>query len=226
MQLSDHDYRLRETEELVLRPGVSPTPAYDDDLDYREYVDRMFVDLRAKRIPTEPDVLGPYFRKGAPFRAKVTPPNEPGVLMLVSGRVWGIDSRRPLEGTQIDIWQANARGHYDDDDPAHPPQPKSFTNRARLITDEHGHYEYETIHPGPYRMDADTWRSPHIHYKVRCSGYRTLVTQLFFAGDPYEDSDPFFKSALMIVLSETQINGVTVQLGIFDIVLAPHHEMV
>src|SRR5262245_36511394 len=44
---------------------------------------------------TEPNILGPYHRTGAPYRAKITPPLEPGDTLVVRGRVWGLDTRRP-----------------------------------------------------------------------------------------------------------------------------------
>lgn len=221
MDHREHDFATQDSAEFILRPEIQPTPGYDENQEYRRYIDRKLESLGAKRTPTESDVLGPYFRKRAPFRAKITPPNEPGTLMVISGRIWGIDSRRPVTDVHIDIWQANAQGHYDNEDPKRPPAPNSFENRARLVPDEHGYYEYETIHPGAYKMDANTWRSPHIHYKVQSPGYKTLVTQLFFAGDPYEDIDPFYKRALTISLMEEKLNGARVQMGVFDIILAP-----
>jgi catechol 1,2-dioxygenase len=219
----EHDLAVENSEELILRPDAQPTMSYYDDAHYLNYVDALYAKSQVSRPTTEPDVLGPYFRKGAPYRAKVTPPNEPGTTLIISGRIWGIDSRHPLDGTFIDIWQANAEGHYDNEDPAHPPAPSSFKNRVRLISDEHGRYEYETIHPGPYRMDPTTWRSPHIHYRVGHQAYKRLITQLFFQGDPYEDSDPFFKRALAIPLMRSQTNGKVLESGVFDIVLIPRH---
>jgi catechol 1,2-dioxygenase len=217
----EHDLAIENSKELVLKPDARPTISYDDDEHYLQYVDAMYARSLACKPPTEPDVLGPYFRKGAPYRAKVTPPHEPGTTLLISGRVWGIDSRRPINGTVIDIWQANSEGHYDNEDPKHPPAPGAFKNRVRLITDEHGGYEYETIHPGPYKMDPNTWRSPHVHYRVTHERYKRLVTQLFFRGDPYENSDPFFKQSLAIQLTQEQVNGKPLESGVFDIVLVP-----
>jgi catechol 1,2-dioxygenase len=218
---AEHDLSVDNTEELILRPDVQPTPSYHDDERYVHYVDTLYRTSQSSRPPTEPDVLGPYFRKGAPYRAKVTPPNEPGVSLLISGHIWGIDTRRPLSGVTIDIWQANAYGHYDNEDPKHPPAPRTFTNRVRLVSDEHGRYEYETVHPGAYKMDPTTWRSPHIHYRLRHESYKVLITQLFFRGDPYEDTDPFFKRSLAIPLTQGQMNGKPLESGIFDIVLVP-----
>jgi len=206
---ADLDLALANSNELILRPDAEPTMSYDDDENYHYYLDAIYTQSSA-RPPTEPDVLGPYFRKNAPYRAKVTPPNEPGTTLVVSGRIWGID-----------IWQANAEGHYDNEDPNHPPAPNCFTNRVRLVADEHGRYEYETVHPGAYKMDPTTWRSPHIHYRVGHERYKRLVTQLFFRGDPYEDSDPFFKQSLAIQLQQVQANGKPLEKGVFDIVLIP-----
>jgi catechol 1,2-dioxygenase len=217
---AEHDLADTNSEELILRPDARPTISYDEDEHYHLYLRTIYVESGSVRPPTESDVLGPYFRKGAPYRAKVTPPNEPGTALLISGRVWGIDSRRPLNAVTIDIWQANAEGHYDNENPQHPPPPHSFKNRVRLVTDEHGRYEFETVHPGPYKMDASTWRSPHVHYRVQREGYTRLITQLFFRGDPYEDSDPFFKQSLTIQLMQEMQNGKPLEIGIFDIVLA------
>src|SRR5262249_19153891 len=91
--------------------------------------------LPAKGAPTEDNIIGPSYRAGAPFRAKVTPPLEAGKVLVISGRVWGFDTRKPLAQAVIDVWQANAAGRYDNDDPQRPPAKEVFHNRARLITD-------------------------------------------------------------------------------------------
>ena len=133
---------------------------------------------------TEDNILGPFYRSGAPFRGKVTPPLEPGTVLVISGRVWGLDTRKPLPLTALDIWQANAKGRYDNDDPAHPPDKDVFKYRTRLITDETGYYEFETIHPAPYKIGPEAWRPSHIHYLVRAAGYKTLGHAALLQGRP------------------------------------------
>ena len=64
----------------------------------------------AQFAATEDNILGPFYRRGAPFRAKITPPLEPGTVLLVRGRVWGADTRKPLVNAVLDVWQANAKG--------------------------------------------------------------------------------------------------------------------
>jgi catechol 1,2-dioxygenase len=170
--------------------------------------------------PTEDNILGPYHRKFAPFRAKVTPPLEPGEMLVVRGRVWAQDTRKPLAGAIVEVWQANAAGRYDNDDQDKPPKPGVFVNRARVLADETGHYEYETIKPGRYKIGPQLWRPAHIHYMAAAAGYKTLVTQLYFKGDPYNDKDDFIKQSLIIDPLVKKFRGGSVQLGTFDIVLA------
>jgi protocatechuate 3,4-dioxygenase beta subunit len=173
-------------------------------------------------LPTPSDVLGPFYRKGAPFQTDIAPPVAKGTALVISGIVHGLGARKPLANALLDIWQANADGHYDNDDPSHPPPPNVFTDRARLRTDRHGSYEFRTVYPGAYKMDATTWRTPHIHYKVEARGYATLVTQLFFDGAPYLATDPFVEKELIIALRALQGDRGPYWSGTFDIVLARH----
>ena len=170
---------------------------------------------------TEDNILGPYYREGAPFRAKVTPPLVKGTTLVVRGRVWGFDTKKPLPGAILDIWQADADGRYDNDDPANPPAKGVFVNRTRVMTDETGYYEYETIHPGQYKIGPNTWRPAHIHYLVRKAGYTPLVTQLYFKGDKFNAVDEFIKPSLIITLEMVKAGVGAIESGVFDVVLAP-----
>src|SRR5208283_2628541 len=131
------------------------------------------------------NIIGPYYRSGAPFRAKVTPPLEPFTVFVISGRVWGFDTRKPLVPAVLDVWQANAEGRYDNDDTKNLPARDVFRYRARMVTDETGYYEFETVHPAPAKVGPDAGRPSHIHFLVRHPGYKTLVTQLYFKGDAH-----------------------------------------
>jgi catechol 1,2-dioxygenase len=168
---------------------------------------------------TEPNIMGPFFRSQAPFRAKITPPLSSGVVMLIQGRVWSFQTKKPIQNAVLDIWQANAKGRYDNDDPSKPPAPNVFLNRARLITDESGYYEFETVHPGHYPLDESRLRPAHIHYRVTHPNHKTLVTQLYFKGDTHIEGDPFVRPSLIIQLKEQKIGTGVCERGIFDIVL-------
>lgn len=201
-------------------PSAEPKQA---DVRGNAYQDKRFanVQLPEKAAPTEDNILGPYYRTGAPFRGKVTPPLEAGKVLLISGRVWAFDSKRPLANAVLDIWQANAKGRYDNDDPKNPPAKDVFLNRTRLLTDESGYYEFESIQPGAYQIGPKEWRPSHIHYLVRVPGYKTLVTQLYFKGDPHNKTDDFIKESLIIEVREQKVNGGSYGAGTFDVVLAP-----
>ena len=56
---------------------------------------------------TATDIEGPFFIPSAPFRAEVCPPLEPGKVLVIRGRVYGHDSKKPLANAVIDIWQAD-----------------------------------------------------------------------------------------------------------------------
>jgi catechol 1,2-dioxygenase len=170
---------------------------------------------------TEPDVIGPFYRNGAPYRAKISPPRAKGDSLLIAGCVQAADTGAPLASSLIEVWQASADGHYDNEDPQHPPPTDSFANRARIVTDEDARYLFETIYPGPYKFDGTRWRAPHIHYVVRARGYKTLVTQLFFQGAIYNDIDPFIKQSLIRrLLNISTDDGGAYLSGEFDIILA------
>ena len=199
---------------LLLREDARATPS-DGSSVPQAIAESLPEDSKA----TASNIEGPFYRKSAPFRGKVTPPLEPGKVLLISGRVWGLDTRKPLAGATLDIWQANDKGRYDNDDPRNPPKSDVFVNRTRVITDEQGRYEFETIHPGSY-LNGKQYRPPHIHYRVAADKYRTLITQLYFKGDKYQDVDPFIKDSLIIPLAEQTNGDQKYRSGTFDIVLA------
>lgn len=202
--------------DLRLDPDLKPTESYNErhltalGLTPSEISDR---------APDGP-YLGSNFHDNAPFRGKLTLPHELGKILVIKGHIRGADTREPLPHVKVDIWQANKNGHYAED--ATEQNAPSFI-RARVYSDQHGYYEFETIHPGAYETqdrDGPFWRAPHIHFRVRCLGYEWLVTELFFSGDPHHDSDRFLVPSLVIQLSNKQRNGQDYEEGVFDIVLS------
>lgn len=51
-------------------------------------------------------------------------------------------------------------------------------------------------------------------------GYKTLVTQLYFKGDPMNAKDQFIKASLIIPLTTDKGDSGSYERGTFDIVLA------
>jgi len=210
---------------LTLRADAGPTDATRDVHNYQEFLDERGVPQiqpAGKWEPSHEDILGPYFLQGAPFRGKVTPPLTPGDLLVMRGRIWGLDTKKPIANAVLDIWQADGRGSYDLDDPRKPPPRRDFRNRIRLMADETGYYEYETIRPGAYRIGAGPrgFRPSHIHYMVQARGYKKLITQLYFKGDKHLKTDRWAsRSNLIVGPQKVKVAGGAYELGTFDIVL-------
>jgi protocatechuate 3,4-dioxygenase beta subunit len=210
---------------LALRADAGPTDATRDVHGFQKFLDEKGiprVQPAGKWEPSHPDILGPYFLQGAPFRGKVTPPLEAGDLLVMRGRVWGHDTKKPIANALLDVWQADARGSYDLTDPRKPPPSREFRNRIRLMTDETGYYEYETIRPGAYRIGAGPrgFRPAHIHYMIQARGYKKLITQLYFAGDRHLKTDRWAsQSNLVIQPQKVKVAAGKYELGTFDIVL-------
>jgi protocatechuate 3,4-dioxygenase, beta subunit len=120
-----------------------------------------------------------------------------GERIIVSGRV--VDEEdRPVDGTLIEIWQANAAGRYAHESDQHDaPLDPNFSGGGRLITDGEGGYAFTTIKPGayPWGNHANAWRPAHIHFSIFGPAFATrLVTQMYFPGDPLLAADPIWNS--------------------------------
>lgn len=192
-------------------PDVPPAPAprYADYLAER--------DRAGETIPpTEDNIEGPFYRPGVPFRTRLHNPGEPGDLIIVSGTVVARNGR-PIAGAVLDIWHANHMGQYDNGDPEHPPAANEYHLRGRLRTDEQGRFTFESIRPGHYRITPLEFRAAHIHFKVSAEGYQPLVSQFFFAGEPHNQADPWFKPSMVLQL---QFDGERRYRANFRIVLA------
>ena len=62
--------------------------------------------------PTPAEVMGPFFRKGAPDNRVLRAPGDAGFPLKVSGKV--MDTRGLLiEGAKVDFWHADKEGEYD-----------------------------------------------------------------------------------------------------------------
>ncbi len=176
---------------------------------------------------TEPDIVGPFYRFGAPFQARLAGPDEPGARLSITGTVFSADCTTPLPGALIEVWQANHTGVYDTAKPGNFTDTGTFHLRGMLVTDAQGQYAIETVMPGRYPVPPDLpglekyaglTRPAHIHFRVMESLHVPLTTQLYFKGDPFLAGDPWagHKSTLAIDLE----NDGAARRGQFDIALA------
>lgn len=160
-----------------------------------------------KCSPTVRGAGGPFYREGAPWRARLCGADEPGQPLLIAGRVTAAGTCDPLKGAVIDIWQADAAGHYDNE---------RFHLRGRVRADDEGCYSFETVLPGNY-SDGGFERAKHIHYIVSAPGHTPLTTECYFEGDARNQTDQLVRSSLVIPLSQGQGKQLK---GTFDFVLA------
>jgi protocatechuate 3,4-dioxygenase beta subunit len=127
--------------------------------------------------PTQNDVEGPYYVPDSPFRTILADRDEPGEHIVIKGTVYSTDCTTPVKDALVEVWQTDASGkyHYRDE---------GYRLRGQMRTDEKGQYEFSTVQPGRYRI-MNGFRPAHIHFKVSHRDYETLITQLYFQGDPF-----------------------------------------
>jgi protocatechuate 3,4-dioxygenase beta subunit len=159
--------------------------------------------LNGQSSGTESTVLGPFHMVASPERehgdsiALVGG----GTPCVVSGRVVGTDGA-PLAGATVDVWQCNAEGFYDVQQPdVQPPG----NGRGLFRTDAEGRFRFRTVVPSHYPIPTDgpvgkmllatnrhPYRPAHIHFIATAPGHRELTTHIFVADSPYLDSDAVF----------------------------------
>lgn len=119
-----------------------------------------------------------------------------GERIIVTGRVLD-EAARPIPGTLLEIWQANAAGRYIHVVDQHPaPIDPNFFGGGRCVTDADGTYRFLTVKPGayPWGNHPNAWRPNHIHFSLFGPAIATrLVTQMYFPGDPLLELDPIFQ---------------------------------
>jgi protocatechuate 3,4-dioxygenase, beta subunit len=120
-----------------------------------------------------------------------------GERITVSGRILDTEGK-PLRGTLVEIWQANAAGRYRHKWDRWPAElDPNFSGAGRCLTDHEGRYSFTTIKPGPYPWGNhhNAWRPAHIHFSLLGRAFaQRLVTQMYFPGDPLFEFDPIFQS--------------------------------
>jgi protocatechuate 3,4-dioxygenase, beta subunit len=180
-------------------PGTHPP------LDYPDYRST------ALRFPSRPlvplphrltEVTGPLLGEGRVTETDhdltAQHPGEPlGERIVVTGRVLDGDGR-PVAGTLVEVWQANAGGRYRHDRDRHPaPLDPNFSGAGRCVTDAKGRYRFVTVKPGayPWGNHDNAWRPAHIHFSLFGRAFaQRLITQMYFPGDPLFAFDPILSS--------------------------------
>lgn len=146
-------------------------------------------DLCITRCLTEPALIGLHEQR--PFRdlmrglarqseIGMTPADEPGEPLIVSGRVVD-DDLKPVKDALIYVFHTNHMGSYSSTG-GNATMGDSLNPRlfGYLRSDAGGRYQYRTIRPAGYPGDGPP---AHVHYQVEAKGHKELVTELMFEGD-------------------------------------------
>jgi protocatechuate 3,4-dioxygenase beta subunit len=147
--------------------------------------------------PTPSMGTGPFYKPSSPERTSLLESGITGTKIVLTGKVLSTNDRS-IPNALVDFWQADASGNYD---------TSGFKLRGHQFTNDRGQYALETIIPGGY-----SGRTRHIHVRVQPPNGNVLTTQLFFPGEPLNQSDFLFRPDLLVKRQEHNAS--------FDFVLA------
>jgi protocatechuate 3,4-dioxygenase, beta subunit len=119
------------------------------------------------------------------WKTLLTAAGEPGVPMVVSGRIFAADGKTPVEGVTLHVYHTDARGIYSDK-PGNggPPDPRI---KGSMTTGKDGRYEFRSIRPASY---PGTNNPQHIHAKVFGAGHaERWIPEYWFEDDPLVTAD-------------------------------------
>ena len=140
--------------------------------------------------PTTTDILGPFYRPGAPMRNNIIPPKSSGIPMNLHGTIFDEKGENPLKNALVEIWQCDENEYYDN-------TSDNYLFRGAVKTGANGKYDFKTIVPVPYKADENdesSWRPAHIHMRVSVPKQQDLITQIYFKGDEHIDNDTWASS--------------------------------
>jgi catechol 1,2-dioxygenase len=192
------------------------------------------VDRERAGVPgTRSNLEGPEYRPGAPVRPDGSvldrDPGPDAKLLTLRGRLTDAVTGDPIDGAELDFWQADEDGIYD---------RVTWHLRGIVQTGEDGSYTLQTVVPQDYSqhdgdvigellelMGRENYRAAHIHLKIHVDGETRFTTQFFHQFSPHLDSDYVVGAVsddLIVNLRPAgTVDGRESYEGTFDIALAP-----
>jgi len=137
--------------------------------------------------PTTTDILGPFYRPGAPMKSNLILPNSKGTPLVLKGVVLKHDGKTPIPNALVEIWHCDENEVYDN-------SSDEYKYRAGQKSKADGKYQFKTIIPVPYKAaqdDESSWRPAHIHLRVSVPNQQDLITQIYFENGKYVETDPW-----------------------------------
>lgn len=152
------------------------------------------------RRPTTSNLLGPFWREGAPREAdgaSIVRSPTPGLPVFATIEVMD-GGGKPVPGAEVDVWHASPEGYYENQDPGQA----DMNLRGRFVTGEDGCVRFRTVRPAGYPVPVGgpagallraqgrhNLRPAHLHVMVHKPGFLLQHTQLYDADDPHLDDD-------------------------------------
>ena len=103
-----------------------------------------------------------------------------GSRITLAGRITD-GQGTPCTDAWVEIWQADPHGNHE----------TGFHGFGRSATNQDGRFHFATVKPGPVKGRGNATQAPHITLTIFARGLtRHLVTRLYFADEPLNDSDP------------------------------------
>ena len=170
--------------------------------------------------PTTTDILGPYYRPGAPIRTNINPPGFSGERLHLSGFIFKEDGKTREKNCLVEIWQCDKNQQYDNisDD---------YLYRGAQKTDANGSYSFITSQPVPYPIEegSSIYRPAHIHMRIAAEGQQDLITQIYFKGDSYIEHDTAASAPTAINrILNIRLNNKNEKELRFDLILAKEYK--
>ena len=163
----------------------------------------LLINGRNGATETASALLGPFWRMNSPRTengGSIVRSETPGPALFVSCRV--CDPRgKPLEGVEVDVWQASPVGLYENQD----ERQCDMNLRGKFTTDSEGRFWFRSVKPAGYPVPTHgpvgdllraqgrhPYRPAHLHFLAFKSAYKTLITQVFVDDDEHLESDVVF----------------------------------
>lgn len=158
---------------------------------------------RAGQQPTTANLLGPFWRQGAPRVAQggslLRGPTT-GLPIFVKAWVHDLDGQ-PVEGADVEVWHCSGEGFYENQDPGQP----DMNLRGVLRTDAQGRIAFRSVKPVGYpipvggpvgellrKQGRHNLRPAHIHFMIVKPGFKTQFSQVYDGADPHLQTDVQF----------------------------------
>ncbi len=152
---------------------------------------------------TTQNLLGPFWRLNSPPTKNgdsiIRSPTE-GAPLFVKAKLVDPDGQ-PIVGAEIDTWQSNSEGLYENQDEAQA----DMNLRGKFTSNENGEFWFRTIKPAGYPIptsgpvgrlliaqERHPFRPAHLHFLAFKEGFKTLISQVYFNDDPRLETDAQF----------------------------------